>query len=99
MSDRPIQVGDLVVVIYWPICDCGIGAIHTVEKIGSLVGLSDGCALCGRAGIKDIVDASEVTILTGFGSGKRGCVGIRWLKRIPPLEEIQQQRLREEEPA
>jgi len=85
MSERPIQVGDLVQVVRWPCCGRYLGNIFKVEEISS----SDSalCFECGaRSGPSGFYAAPE--------KYNRGAP-VSWLKRIPPLEELEGQRTEE----
>ena len=89
MSDRPIQVGDLVQVVrvgQWP-CDCPstiVGHIFTVSRI--VPQLLTCCGGCGfRLGASTCV----------FGLEGGAAVEIERLKRIPPLDELEGQRTEE----
>lgn len=86
MSDRPISVGDLVVVVRPAnFCMCNVGKVFVVQRIapspdGHLV-----CEGCGSVG-KTTLDAQ-----TPDG----GWQGISQLKRIPPLTDLEGQRTEE----
>lgn len=88
MSDRPIAVGDLVQVVRWPCCDFHVGAIRTVE--GFVHFETAHCAICGASG------PSSNANLSGDGRAP-----VAWLKRIPPLSELEGMRTEEttKEPA
>ena len=91
MSDRPIQVGDLV--FQFTAC-CArefdrspyVGVPHTLTRIAPRVA---SCRFCGF----------EASGLAGY-VGRPG-IYLPWLKRIPPLSELEGQRTQEDmkEPA
>lgn len=78
--DKPISVGDLVVIVKPRICGCmePLGHIHLVKKI--IMSRESGvkCIYCG--------DVQPQTLLADFGE-----VGTQLyrLKRIPPLNELE----------
>jgi hypothetical protein len=81
MNDKPISVGDLVVVVRG--CECGktpnIGLTFTVEGID--VAYSHFCQRCGA-------DMSDGRLLAyGHRPGRKhgGYVPVLWLRKIPPL--------------
>lgn len=85
MSDKPIQVGDLVQVVRPTLC-CGqtkaIGMIYQVVSFNSMKSYK--CDSCG--GITNLLVADR-----GFGWGANVCR----LKRIPPLSELESRRTEE----
>ena len=87
MSDRPIQVGDLVMVVKPTPC-CGnekaIGDIHVVlEPVG--LAPNTRCIYCNLLGPHiDTVKIAERLVIERYR-----------LKRIPPLEELEGQRTEE----
>ena len=88
--DRPIQVGDLVQVVRWYPCNCCGGQISRVVSL-LLDSPCNGCSVCGS----DIpLQFYALATLDGFGEAP-----IQWLKRIPPLSELEgaqtQEKLRE----
>ena len=91
MSDRPIQVGDLVQVVRPTRC-CGgtktIGWTYLVMSFNSMDSYK--CEACGAITRSPVADR-------GYGWG---CTVDR-LKRIPPLSELEGQRTQEDlrEPA
>ena len=94
MSDRPIQIGDLVAVTKWHPCCCCLGHMGTVIGFGVIE--NNGCAECDTHG-------PEVNYKAARVSNSHGVLRVRpeWLKRIPPLEELEGQRTQEDikEPA
>lgn len=75
MSDRPIQVGDMVQVVRWPCCGMRLGAIRTVEKFRQVSSLK--CCGCWaeHSGMFAYLDNGECPA--------------EWLKRLPPLSELE----------
>lgn len=95
MSDRPIQVGDLVQAVRWPCCGKWLGMIFRVNAFkGVEAGERLGCSNCGVA-MPEVSQAYDVWSIAGRSAP------ITWLKRIPPLEELEGQRTQEDirEPA
>ena len=81
-----IRVGDLVVVVRWHPCGCGLGQIGRVtEMFGS--GNCLGCEICKRTYTPEVHEACYV---------EDGLICLRWLKRIPPLSELEGERTEEE---
>lgn len=78
MSDRPLQVGDLV-VHYKPHHSC---FLPFLGEIGILVDIYPPeervCCICGL----------RCTVIVGVVSDRRRNYDINCLKRIPPLEEL-----------
>jgi hypothetical protein len=93
MSDKPISVGDLVVVVRGHVCD--LGETFIVTRIDRWSG-GWVCTKCGEESDDDYVGASPST-----DPMDRHCVPLPWLKRIPPLSELEGERTQEEmkEPA
>lgn len=89
MSDKPISVGDLVVVVKPTLC-CGqlgksFGAVFRVSHIRERT--YSRCAHCG---------SSAITLLA---DGWRAAISLYRLKRIPPLSELEGEKRDEEIPA
>jgi hypothetical protein len=75
--DKPISVGDLVVVVRWPCCGAYEGMFRTVAHFFTLH--NPHCEACGaKPGDQAMAALSPV-----------GSAPIAWLKRIPPLEELE----------
>lgn len=74
-----IDQGDLVQVIRWPCCGGALGAIFLVE----IVRMADGCQCnyCGRFHF----DVGRLAI--AWGPSK--AAPVKWLKRYPPLAELE----------
>ncbi len=87
MSERPIQVGDLVQVVRWSQCGCGLGEVGRVSEF--LECENSGCGLCKTPPTK-----KTGTAAANIKSG-RFCVPLEWLKRIPPLDELEGERTQE----
>lgn len=75
MSDRPIQVGDLVVVV-GSCCSSHLGYVFKVETLfaGQTFKCSGGSGGCGRR--------QYDTVCAGIRN--KIAVPMKWLKRIPP---------------
>lgn len=82
--DRPIQVGDLVQIVRWPhkcTPQSGWPRLGTPFVVEAIDTCC--CGICGeRTGI-------------GAGNGLGRGAPLSWLKRIPPLEELEGQRTEE----
>lgn len=83
MSDKPLEVGDLVKVVHS--CCTPFVAGSPVFVISSFyqipLGCTAQCIFCKR----DITD--NVMAWDGLASNERPGYPISWLKRIPPLDE------------
>ena len=91
---EPIKVGDLVVVVHWPCCGFNLGKVATVAAIDHLNNTR--CSGCGSRPL-GIPNADMVP----NGIGSLACAPLAWLKRIPPLSELESERTQEDlrEPA
>ena len=78
MSDRPIQIGDWVVVVRWGPCGCGLGVTGIVERIL----LPDNLRRCAECK----TPSSGLYTPCWFGNWQ---APLEWLKRIPPLDELE----------
>ena len=80
MSDKPIAVGDLVVIVKTGPCGCtqSLGHIHTVSDNKS--GPTTRCIYCSAQRLSSI----DAVMLCGDFS-----VSASRLKRIPPLDELE----------
>lgn len=80
VSDRPIQVGDLVAVV--KSC-CPRVAMPSVFKVGQIgtFGFKVPCPFC----LSEIDESIPIAQIDGEAKGRP----IAWLKRIPPLEELE----------
>ena len=88
MSDRPIQAGDLVIIVKPTSCcnnSFGIGFIYKVEKVCRVDFYCNKCH----------APQTAIGAIMSNGSGDP----IRNLKRIPPLAELESTEHREETPA
>ena len=88
MSNRPIQVGDLVVVVRKRLCGCrsSVGNIFIVQALQQIIGRGI-CIECG-----------QLTFPIGtlaVQRPNRNWVELSRVKRIPPLEELEGQRTEE----
>ena len=94
LTDRAIQVGDLVMTVrgHCANTDPWVGKIYTVLEISS--SLRQGCGGCGS---DENINASMTSAHLGF----RLWWPTSWLKRIPPLEELEGTKIDEpiQEPA
>lgn len=92
MNDRPIQVWDLVQVVRgMPCCGYQTGAEGMCFVVSGIVPVEDHCAYCG-------------TIMLPFGAERcpgRFPISIERLRRIPPLSELEDNKIDEpmKEPA
>ena len=84
---KPIRVGDLVAIVRWPCCGSRLGHVDTVVSIepeGLLGGI---CVDCH-------------TMFTGYGTyvglTKGRGAQLSWLRRIPPIEELESEKRGEE---
>jgi hypothetical protein len=93
MSERPIQVGDLVMVVRGHSCvlDLLLGRPWRVTDIRKQIG---GGWVCGRCKTRDIAPEAMYGA-AGHGisyrtpNSKPGGIPLQWLKRIPPLDELE----------
>ena len=78
---EPIKAGDLVQVVRWPCCGVYLGRVFRVDFIGE--GSSEYlCKKCGGAhGAATAMHAEDA----------RNCFPVPYLKRIPPLSELEGQ--------
>ena len=93
MSDRPIQSGDLVVAVR---LHCEQSAVTWLGKIRTVSGFRfDTNGLCQYCGQPTATSQGCATFEEGFH------LPVPYLKRIPPLEELEGQRTEEKlrEPA
>lgn len=85
-SNAPIQEGDLVQIVRWPCCGSFIGEIYTVYGFGSRGRKERMCIKCDvfmPAGtFADIGSNPSI-------ANRHGMVPLTWLKRIPPLSELE----------
>jgi hypothetical protein len=96
--DERISVGDLVQIVRWGgCCDGRIGQIFQVAKIGHYE-LGGYCAVCWTASVIPPGIPFRYALAT---SGSTKGTPMQWLKRIPPLSELEGQRTEEDlrEPA
>lgn len=95
--DKPISVGDLVVVVKPArCCVASLGTVFTVTRIRNNINFSDGKTMtvrCSWCGNKKDVPAAVRPVAEGFNAN-RGMPLVR-LKRIPPLSELESERTEE----
>ncbi len=84
--EKPISVGDLVQVVRWPCCGAHLGKIFRVTLIRNLLGSGSGCFQCRRPGFP--VDGITAAFVSEYGFR----APLPYLKRIPPLEELEGER-------
>ena len=80
--DKPISVGDLVVAVRDGGCGGHLGEFYTVLEIGNSSVADFSCQRCG--GIH-LFPGTPALVDRGAGAGY---LPLSWLKRIPPLEEL-----------
>lgn len=81
MSERPIQVGDLVQVVGTVCCDIALGTVFRVGDIEPS-GARFQCVACGT------LCPDEPLAIEGWGHDKSSGL-LSCLKRIPPLDELE----------
>lgn len=88
-STETIKPGDLVQVVRWPCCGALLGHIFTVGYLDTLWGKGWICCRCKRDVLVGTwaVSADNPPDLGGH---------ISWLKRIPPLSELESEKRDEE---
>ena len=104
MSDKPISVGDLVMVVRGHSCHMSQwgGVPFRVEGFVSPTGGGWTCGLCKA---RDVATNERAALgLPGSyvsGIDARRAMPLSWLRRIPPLSELEGQRTQEDmrEPA
>ena len=77
MSEKPISVGDLVMVVHWPPCGCGLGKTGVVSDLFTSFARYGKCWKCG-AKFSPNVPMGAATLNSEFD------VDMSWLKRIDP---------------
>lgn len=84
--DKPISVGDLVMVVRHPCCGAAIGLIF---KVIDIVNVPYAKLHCGIAGCDHLFPYLGPV---AYNENKTApyCAPIAWLKRIPPLSEPEQ---------
>lgn len=91
-----INVGDLVQVIHWAPCMCGLGHIGTVLAPAYPVDPTVlKCGLCVPMLQGNHDRAISALHISGFHTNGNGAVPIVWLKRIPPLWTLEGQKTEE----
>jgi hypothetical protein len=90
----PIRPGDLVCVVRWPCCAKWLGFHFQVQRVEQ--------AQCFKRFTCDTCHARhpiEPVATTGAPKGQLCNVPLSWLKRIPPLSELEDVKRTEELPA
>ncbi len=89
--NRPIQVGDLVVLVrgHGCILERHVGRVFTVLGLVAPVGGGWHCTWCH----KDSAGPNEIAARI---NEKPGGIPLSWLKRIPPLSELEGEQSKEE---
>lgn len=82
MSERPIAVGDLVQVVRG--CGCWNGSIFIVKTFIAYAPAVD----CGKCAFS-LSPAPTLAVSENWRLGKMLCAPLSWLKRIPPLSELE----------
>jgi hypothetical protein len=79
----PIGLGDSVYVWKWHACGCGLGRVGVVTRMGFTLNTT-GCTCC-RTPVtgKDAID--------GLSLDGKFNAPIEWVKRIPPIGELEGQ--------
>lgn len=92
-SSGPIAVGDLVVVVRWPCCKGDIGHTFVVAGLETRPDVAH-CGYCGATGGHTGMHAKA-------RRGDGGLYPLEFLKRIPPLGELEGEDTKEDlrEPA
>lgn len=90
MSDRPIAVGDLVMIV-WPCCSYHASKVFTVMDVIAY-DATGVCKSCGHT-VKKGTQLAAISDRIGYP--------LSWLKRIPPMSELEGERSQEKltEPA
>lgn len=93
--DKPISVGDLVQVVRWPCCGISVGYIYVVDRFAPVS--SSRCSSCKA----EVPSGSYAESAIDPSDGKRWSTPIPWVKRIPPLSELEGEKTQEDirEPA
>ena len=99
MSDKPIQVGDLVVMVRGHECTLAKygGIPWRVAGLINQTGGGWGCGICGARNLaSEALYAAQKRRMQAFNG-----IPTTWLKRIPPLSELEGERTQEDmkEPA
>ena len=81
MSDQ-IEVGDLVVVVHWHPCGCGLGHIRRVLSFRESRNPTQSCRSCNGPRISQLLPS-----IRAVSDGGRECP-ISWLRKIPPFPEL-----------
>lgn len=75
----PVKVGDLVYVHRWPCCGAALGAVWAVSR---MIALSDvHCRHCLALQMRGVITLAV--------SPEGRCAPVDWVRRIPPLSELE----------
>lgn len=99
---EPIKIGDLVMLVRGHKCalDFKGGVPWQVTDIRMDEGFGMRCQICGQTGIgKNALRAGGMGTPAGVKGHPDGGMPLSWLKRIPPLSELDAIKREEKEPA
>lgn len=85
---EPIKAGDLVMVVRTPHV-CSVGWLGHIYRVAYIHPLNPTCRVCGA----DLVPGAMTAI---HSDGTFSGAPLPWLKRIPPLEELEGEKRGEE---
>lgn len=91
IMSEPIKVGDLVMVIREHRCAARVGHIYLVTLISGRGFVCPRCHEQSPTGLHADIDAPNY-----FGTSAPVCLPVTWLKRIPPLSELEDEKNIEE---
>jgi hypothetical protein len=83
MSDKPISVGDVVIGVH-TCCDAHTAALGIPWRVDAVVHDYCHCLFCGFKYAGTFANATGVFGVRAYDRGP-----LPWLKRIPPLEELE----------
>jgi len=93
MSER-IEVGDLVMVVRWPCCGFGLGSIGHVSEIFTARNLGHQGVRCDNCSRENVAGADDLIADIGDTFAP-----VAWLRKIPPLADLESIDTKEEIPA
>lgn len=85
---EPINVGDMVIIVRWPCCGAGLGKIYSVVDLSPSAGPLFVCGSCKKQ--MDTGQERDAQLTT------KGWIHLSWLRRIPPLSELESTEHKEE---